>query len=129
MAVIGFSMIACDNSNENGNNNSGKTIDPRLIGKWEWKKMFTNEVQTDLTSMYRNSGFHFNSNGYTAYRNGNLMDTYTDLYTENDRFYSKDGTHGTPYSIDGDKLTWITWEETGNMQGVIMEKVTTFSWE
>jgi len=108
-----------------------KTIDPRLIGKWEFEKMLMGDGTEysypftigDVT--FSSGGYVFTSDSFTSYMNGHIFFTYPGMYTQNNTFYTQDGHAGYSYTINGNKLT----ATEANGSGVVANKVDIFSWE
>ena len=118
--IFGMTVVGCDDDT------TTRTIDSRLIGKWEFNKILVNETQYDLPYGEMNSaGYEFSSSVFTSYMNGSVAYSYQGVYTENNTFYAQNGQAGFTYSISGSKLT----ANFAGSFGVIANKVSKFSWE
>jgi hypothetical protein len=124
LAVACMMFSAC----KKDNTENDKTIDARLVGKWETEKYIVSGEEHHLPylEIINTGGYEFTSNSFTSYVNGNSVFSY-EAYTENNIIYGKDGIVGYTYSIDGNTLTAIDMDSDG--VGVIAVKVTKFSWE
>ena len=120
--VFGLAFIGCDDTIEDE-----KTIDSRLVGKWEWEKLVVGGDEYNFPIEGMNSGgYKFTSNTFTSYLNGSEAASFSGMYTENNRIYAQNGQAGYTYSISGNKLTAMAIDGSS---GVIANKVTNFSWE
>jgi hypothetical protein len=114
-----------DDGNDGG---GGKSVDPNLVGKWEWSSTNISGSFEDLpNAIFTTGGYLFTSNSYTVYRDGVAGTTTTGAYTVNNELRSVDESgiesSGATYSISGTILTMTgSWITKAN-------KVTAFSWE
>jgi len=121
--AFGMTVIGCNNDTSS----NVKTIDSKLIGKWEFEKVLVSGIQYSFPYAGVNSGgYVFTSDSFTSYVNGNIAFTYPGMYTENNKLYTQDGQAGYSYSISGNKLTATAIDGSS---GVIANKVDVFSWE
>ena len=124
--VFGLVFIGCDDSIDE------KTIDSRLIGKWEFEKLLVNGEEIPLPyivygiTIINSGGYEFSSNSFTSYQDGSVVANLSGMYTQNNTIYAQNGQAGYSYSIAGNKLTAST---VDGSSGVIANKVTKFSWE
>jgi len=125
--VFGLVFIGCDDSIKDE-----KTIDSKLVGKWEFEKFLVGGEEISLpyivygTTIMTSGGYKFSSNSFTSYQDGSIATTLTGVYTQNNTIYAQNGQAGYTYSISGNKLTATA---TDGSSGVIANKVTKFSWE
>lgn len=120
--VFGFMIVSCDNGSKNVNsgNNGGDfiaTVDPRLIGKWEYPKINDN--------FNYSAGWEFTSNTLIQWLNMKPAITGY-IYTENGSIFFASGNLFRNYLINGNTL--IISESNGN-GSIDFTKVSRFSWE
>ena len=123
--AFGLVFIGCGDSEDE------KTIDSKLIGKWEFEKIIMDGEEISLpyvafgTPIITSGGYEFSSNSFTSYQDGRIVAT-AGMYTQNNTLYAQNGQAGYTYSISGNKLTA---KYVDGSSGVIANKVTKFSWE
>ena len=118
--AFGMTVVGCEDDT------ASKTIDSKLIGKWEWNKILVNGTPNNLP--YENitsGGYVFTSSSFTSYLNGSVAASAQGVYTENNTLYTQNGQAGYTYSITGNTLT----ANDADGSGVIANKVSKFSWE
>jgi len=135
LALLAIALVLGMTACSNDSSDSTKTIANELVGKWEFEKLIIDGTETALpwedeeSGITINSGgYEFTSNGFTSYMNGEVAFS-AGAYTQNNTVYASTGEAGYTYSINGNKLTASLIQAEDELQGVIANKVTKFSWE
>ena len=123
--IILFNGNSYEKKQNNDNASNNGSISKSLIGKWEVQKYIYPDREVILPNENtKNSGFHFERNGYTYYRNGSSNRGFQSAYSKGNKIYFSNGIVAE-WSIKSEILT----AKMSDTEITIAKKVQKFSWE
>ena len=125
--VVCFALLAafsgCDKDKDK---DDGKSVDPKLVGKWEMQSITSNGEESN--EIY-NAGVEFTKSTIKVFIGGELVEREAEAYTIGNKLYHELSTAVFTWQVSGSTLT-VTYKNEGNDDIIeISKKVTKFSWE